>query len=179
LHAARYTCAAGAQGVQNNTVELDFGKFGKVEFDTTKFVGHRPSFDVTLTDVNVTANLTSSAVITNGVAVGNWTNQSAFPFMLPSNVGVLPMQAVVSNGQPFQLGSPFEVATSSHSGQCDPHIRPDPAKGGGYYIGSTAMPLELTFWCKSNTNGDFPRFTATFPDADEYFTTSFAFRKVR
>jgi hypothetical protein len=40
------------------------------------------------------------------------------------------------------------------------------------------MYIDVTFWCKSDTDEDYPGFNATFIDTNEYFTTQFAFRKV-
>lgn len=170
--------------MQNDTVVLDFGKFGTVSFDTTKFVGYRPAFDLVLepSEVNVTTvPLTDLHVVSSGLAVANWSDANTYSYLLPPNIGALRMMASVSEGMPFQLGSPFSVVTPSHSGQCDPHIRPNPQTcgDGAYRLDAVPQLVEITFWCKTNTLDDHPRFVATFDDVDEYMTTRFSFRKVR
>ena len=102
-----------------------------------------------------------------------------FRYILPPRVGVLSMWASVATGIPFQLGAPFQAVESSsshHAGQCDPHIRPNPADA--YWIGADGMEIEISFWCTQNTGLDVARFDATFLDSNEYLTTTFAFRKV-
>ena len=175
----RYVCTAAEQGVQNNTIVLDFDDFGTVSFNISKFVGYRPGFDLLLSSPNVTeVPLTDLAVLRNGLPVGNWSTLNAFAYKLPASTGVLTAFMSVATGLPFQMRKPFTVTSpDSHNGQCDPHIRPDPTLDY-FRIGAKPELLEITFWCKTNTDGAGPTFTATFEDIDEYFTTSFAFRKV-
>ena len=66
--------------MQNDTIKLNFGVYGSVEFDVTKFVGFRPAFNLKLTNQNITDGpLLDPAILSDGVPVKNWTENNKYP----------------------------------------------------------------------------------------------------